>query len=64
MKLISKEEYDKLTPYEQGYATYMRAEYPGCYIPKVNPYEFDSQSYIEWNNGNTQAILDVQDGEE
>lgn len=59
----TRAEYDALTPYAQGYATYMYAEHQGADIPKTNPYSPDSREYKTWARGNFQAMLNVQDEE-
>ena len=62
-KLITTERYNSLTPYQQGYASYFQGEW-NSNVPNGCPYNKDTQEYNEWNQGNFQAMLVVQDSEE
>lgn len=59
--LLSREEYDHLSPVEQGYASYMQAEWPGSRLPKTNPYPPDSREHAAWTKGQTRAAMHAQD---
>ena len=64
--MITKEEFKSLTPKKRGYLVYIygcKKEEPN--IPnEENPYLKESKESKQWNEGNYQAMLDVQDGEE
>lgn len=64
--MLTKDEFEDLTPYERGYAVYMlgnRDDQPN--VPnESNPYEIDSKEYLEWERGQHMAVLHVMDGEE
>jgi len=64
--MISKRQFLKLKPYERGYAVYMAGERDD--EPNVpneqNPYRHGSNNAAEWERGQQQAVLDVQDSEE
>jgi DNA polymerase III epsilon subunit-like protein len=61
---LSRKKYDKLTPRSQGFVSYMRAEWKGWSIPKSNPFESGTAKAKEWDEGQTAAMLSVQDLEE
>jgi hypothetical protein len=58
---ITKDFYDKLTPFEQGYATYFQAEWPNAEIPKECPYPQGSPEAIQFANGEQAAVVAVTD---
>lgn len=64
-KQISKEEYDNLSPYEKGYICYIQAAW-NKNIKDENPYnqEIEVEKYLDWEDGNLQAMFDCQDSEE
>lgn len=61
---VSKEFYNTLTPFEQGYTTYFQAEWPHAEIPKSNPYPEGTQKYQDWNDGTQAAVIAAMDVEE
>lgn len=65
-KLITKVEYFKLAPCDQGYVCYMQAEQPGSELKphQYNPYASGSLNHIAWNQGQFNAMLEAQDSEE
>lgn len=63
MKLITKAEYDALTPYQQGYVCYMQACLLGSEIPDCCPYGKGTQEAEEWGRGSFAGILEAQDEE-
>lgn len=64
-KLLTLVEYNALTPFQQGYIHYMQAGWPKSELKGLsNPYVLDTPEYKKWNEGQTRACLDVQDGEE
>lgn len=63
--LITKTEYDKLTPIQQGYVVYMQSEWPGSELKEFsNPYPDGSKEYDEWRDGEFRGVLAAQDSEE
>jgi hypothetical protein len=65
MELVSLTEYQRLSPFKQGYIHYMQADLDGSQLKNSNnPHEVGTRRYNEWNLGQTQAMLDVQDSEE
>jgi hypothetical protein len=64
-KLLTKAEYDKLKPYQQGYIHYMQEAHPGSELAGLpNPYSRDSKEHSQWDEGQMAAMLDVQDQED
>jgi hypothetical protein len=61
---MTREEYDALSPRQQGYVTYMRAEWPGAQIPKSNPYPSESPCHDEWQDGARAAYILVLDSDD
>ena len=63
MKILTKEEFDNLTPYLKGFAVYMmgsredQPNVPETYIPNEAEKE-------EYEKGNFKAMLNVMDCEE
>ena len=66
MDLVALEEYEKLTPRQQGYVVYLQAELPGSGLRghQGNPYPPGSRGATEWDRGARVACLQVQDAEE
>lgn len=64
--MISAKKFLGLSAYSRGYAVYMLGERDDQpHVPnEMNPYATGSRDAIEWDRGNRQAMLDVQDGEE
>jgi hypothetical protein len=60
MSAITKERYDKLTPKQQGYASYMQGAW-NKNIPNACPYEKGTKEYGQFAEGSQVAILEVQD---
>ena len=64
-KIVTKSEWTALKPYAQGYILYMQEELPGSELKGLkNPYKPTSPASQLFDEGNFQAMLDVQDGEE
>lgn len=63
-KPMPREEYDALSAYEQGYVSYMRAEWSEWQIPKTNPFASGTVEAHDWNNGSQAAVLECQDIDE
>jgi len=61
--LVTKELYDELSPFRQGYISYMQGAWNKD-VPESNPYQETDKAFNAWKDGNFQAMLDVQDGEE
>lgn len=65
MKLITKAEWEEFSPFAKGYALYMQEAHPGSELKGLkNPYPAGSAEAKEFDRGEIQATLDVQDGEE
>lgn len=63
--LITKLEYDELTPYQQGFVIYMQAEVDGSELKGLhNPYPENTIYYDDWNRGNRWAMICAQDEED
>jgi hypothetical protein len=64
--MITPEQFAKLSPYARGYAVYVAGERDDQpHVPNErNPYPAGSREATEWDRGQAQAVLDVQDGEE
>jgi hypothetical protein len=60
---ITRQQYDSFTPKNQGYATYMQGSWNPS-VPNECPFPAGSAERTQWEAGNHQAMLDVQDGEE
>lgn len=63
MKVLSAEDFAMLSPYGKGYAVYMfgsREDQPN--VPEE--YEPSEEDKAEFDRGQFQAVLDVQDSEE
>ena len=63
-KLVTKERYDELTPYEQGYIWYMQAEHAESKIPKRCPYPKRSKERKQFERGSHTAMFAVLDGDD
>lgn len=64
--MLTKEEFESLTPHQRGYAVYMagsRKDQPNIPDEKC-PYEGGSLMAEEWHAGQWSAMLECQDGEE
>ena len=48
---------------QKGYVSYMEGSW-NKNIPESNPYQESDKEFHAWKDGNFQAMLDVQDGEE
>ncbi len=57
------EEYNRCTPKEQGFISYMRSNWDDWDIPQINPYPDGSKEFSEWASGEQAAIIDVMDSE-
>lgn len=65
MKLVTKGQWDNLSPKSQGYIMYMQAELPGSELKGVtNPYFTHTKQHRDFYEGEQQAVIDVMDGEE
>jgi hypothetical protein len=64
-KLLTKKEYDKLTPRQQGYIHYVQEAQTGSELRGLsNPYPEGTKKYQDWDEGQMAAVLDVQDEED
>jgi hypothetical protein len=62
-RALTRAQYDKLTPFEKGYATYMQAEWNKA-VPKACEYEDGSKQRKEFERGEFAAVLEAQDGDD
>lgn len=63
--LITRQAWEKLSPYGQGYALYMQAAWPTSELADAkNPYAEGTSEHTEFCHGQRRAMLDAQDGEE
>jgi len=61
---VTKAEYDKLTPRQQGYVVYMQAAHPHSELKHVeNHYPLYSKQWKEYEEGAVKACLEAQDSE-
>ena len=61
-KLITREEYNKLSPEQQGYVHYMQAAQPGSQLKGLkNPYAAGTSHHTAWKQGQAEAVQQVQD---
>jgi hypothetical protein len=65
VKLVTKEQWDKMNPKSQGYCVYMQGSLPGSELADVVcPYRLGSKQAKEYAEGEMAAVLDAQDSEE
>ena len=65
MKLITKEQWSKMSPGSQGYVLYLQANLPDSELKGLtNPYPSFTKAYKDFCEGERQAVLEVQDAEE
>jgi hypothetical protein len=65
VKLLTKDQYDKLTPRKQGYVHYVQEAQQGSELRGLtNPYAEGTKQHKEWDEGQMAAVLDVQDEED
>lgn len=65
-KLTTLAQFRQMKPFQQGYVSYMEAEWPGSELKGKdrNPYEFASDAYRQFDAGQQAAVLVAQDSEE
>jgi hypothetical protein len=64
-RLIALEEWKTLSPFSQGYALYMQGSWSTSELKdEKNPYAKDSPKWIRFRQGEQQAMLDAQDGDD
>ena len=64
MTLITKAEWDRLTPKQQGYAQYMQGAWPGSELKRLkNPYKRGTDEYDQYKRGQAVAVQDAQDSD-
>jgi len=63
--LVTKAEYERLPPWEQGYAVYWQAEQPGSELKdcQENPYPPGSRERQAWDDGAEAAMIHAQDSD-
>lgn len=64
-RLISREEWQKLPPFEQGFLLYMQSSWPTSPLKnQKNPHAKGTRAWTEFCDGETRAARAAQDGEE
>lgn len=65
MKLVTKSEWDALSPRAKGYILYAQAELEGSELKGLeNPYPAGSYEHIWFTQGESEAAIEAQDSEE
>lgn len=63
--LISRDAWQKLSPFDQGFILYMQGAWPTSELADVtNPHAEGSREHAEFCRGEMSAMLEAQDGEE
>lgn len=63
--LVTRREWRKLSPFQQGYTLYAQSSWPGSEISgKQNPHAEGSAAWKAFRQGEQRAVQDAQDGEE
>jgi hypothetical protein len=63
--LLSRAEWDRLSPFRQGFAVYMQSAWPRSELRGVkNPHAAGTKEHDDFVHGEHRAMLDAQDGEE
>ena len=60
MDEITNEEYDKMSPRQQGYVTYMQGQW-NSNVPNANIYALDTDEGKEFQEGERAGVLEAQD---
>jgi hypothetical protein len=65
VRLITRREYDRMTPWRQGYAQYWQGAQEGSELRDLkNPYAVGTTERARWELGQLEACLIAQDSEE
>jgi hypothetical protein len=59
--LLSLEEYKQLSPYAQGYVSYMQASWEESELADENPFKEGTKEFAEFNRGSHHAMIITQD---
>ena len=59
---ITRAEYDRLDPAQQGFVTYMQGAW-NPEVPNWNPYRLGSKQHREFTQGEQCAVIEAQDSE-
>ena len=63
--LISLQTWRAMSPFRQGYASYMQSSWPTSELAGAkNPYRESTHEHAEFRRGEQAAVRDAQDGEE
>jgi len=63
--LITRAEWKKLSPFDQGYVLYMQGAWPTSELAGAkNPYQKDTPDWTDFCHGERRAMLSAQDSEE
>jgi hypothetical protein len=65
-KLITLEQYRRLSPKDQGFVIYVQAEWPDSELKEhqQNPYAVGAKEHEEWNRGQMLGMQVAQESEE
>lgn len=61
---ITRPQWDTMTPYGQGYHSYMYSSWPGSDIPAYNPYIQGSEQFKAFQRGEFAGMLAAKDSED
>jgi hypothetical protein len=65
VKLVTREQWDKMSPRSQGYVLYTQGGVNGSELWNAScPYPKGSKEYKDFSEGERIAVLDAQDSEE
>lgn len=62
-RAVSREEYDRLNPTQQGFLTYMQGQWNPA-VPNACPYRRGTKQHREFTEGEQRAVIVAQDSEE
>jgi hypothetical protein len=64
MKLVTKEQWDKLSPRSQGYVCYLQGNLPGSELKGiVNPYFKHTKQHRDFYEGEYDAVIETVESE-
>jgi len=64
-RLITLAEWQKMSPFDQGYVWYLQAEWPTSELAGTkNPHAKDTDAWKAFCEGEQRGVLEAQDGEE
>lgn len=60
---VSRAEYDRMTPAQQGFVTYMQGQW-NKEVPNANAYRKGSKQHREFNEGEQRAAIAAGEGDD